>query len=729
MVLVGPFIVLLGVGLAAIQLVPLYRLSEVAARGQGLSYASASDFAMAGHDLVTALLPFFFRGPDGQWWSLWFQWETTLYVGIAPLALAAFAIAFTRRAEVGFFVAIAVVGLLLALGDNSPLKLFSVVWHSPGLGFLRAPGRFALFVVLAGALLSGFGLDHLARLGDGPRRRLAHVAALCLVPAVVGLLIGMTGFRLWLTSDPAQALAMVQDHYVSLPHDPGSPVDPAVALRGLQESLDILSPDTLWAGLLWIGTALLLVWSLGGRQVPRHAPLLLVAIAAVDLLVFAMSFHHVAPVDVLTRPSPLAQYLRTQPGDFRVLSSGSAPAGMEPDRLLSLQISDASGYSSLAPQRVAEYLKRANSNDGKLLDLLGVRYLLSSQVPGTPTTAGGVRYDRGHPIRLGASEPDGTSASFGAGSELRATEIRWVGYLINARHLPQGTQVGTLRVVHSGGIVELPLRAGIEIADNGLELPLTAPARHAPTSIAYTEPLRTADGTESHTLGYLATAQLPERLAISDISIAYTHPDGALYVLGIGTLDANGTVRQLARSQPGSTPGGEVVFADPSGSIVERASPMERAFLVSQARWLPGEAILDTLAGSDFDPRREVLLEGAPFDLAADAEPLPGSVETLHRSDRQVELATTSTGPAILVLTDRNAPGWRATIDGTDTPIATADYLFRAVPVPAGEHRVVFRYEPQELAVGAAISLVSLLFAASVLIATVGLPRVRRHGL
>ena len=48
MVLVGPFIVLLGVGLAAIQLVPLYRLSEVAARGQGLSYASASDFAMAG---------------------------------------------------------------------------------------------------------------------------------------------------------------------------------------------------------------------------------------------------------------------------------------------------------------------------------------------------------------------------------------------------------------------------------------------------------------------------------------------------------------------------------------------------------------------------------------------------------------------------------------------------------------------------------------------------------
>ena len=65
---------------------------------------------------------------------------------------------------------------------------------------------------------------------------------------------------------------------------------------------------------------LLLVWSLGGRQVPRHAPLLLVAIAAVDLLVFAMSFHHVAPVDYLTRPSPLAQYLVAQPGDFRVLS-------------------------------------------------------------------------------------------------------------------------------------------------------------------------------------------------------------------------------------------------------------------------------------------------------------------------------------------------------------------------------------------------------------------------
>jgi len=53
-------------------------------------------------------------------------------------------------------------------------------------------------------------------------------------------------------------------------------------------------------------------------------------------------------------------------------------------------------------------------------------------------------------------------------------------------------------------------------------------------------------------------------------------------------------------------------------------------------------------------------------------------------------------------------PGWTAEVDGQ--PVATHPHLdtFLAADVPAGSHRLVFRYEPIEVRIGAWISLVSL---------------------
>jgi hypothetical protein len=194
---------------------------------------------------------------------------------------------------------------------------------------------------------------------------------------------------------------------------------------------------------------------------------------------------------------------------------------------------------------VAEYLKRAGTTESSCSIFQG----RSAERAGRSGRGRvrRVRYDREHPIQLGAAQPYGTSVSFTVDEGVRTTEIRWIGYLINGRHLPQETQVGTLRIVHARGVIELPLRAGVEIADNGLELPLATPAQHAPTRVAFTEPMRTAEGAESRTLGYFATAPLPEPLSVSNVSVTFTHADAALYVLGIGVVDPAGTVRQLSR--------------------------------------------------------------------------------------------------------------------------------------------------------------------------------------
>ena len=53
------------------------------------------------------------------------------------------------------------------------------------------------------------------------------------------------------------------------------------------------------------------------------------------------------------------------------------------------------------------------------------------------------------------------------------------------------------------------------------------------------------------------------------------------------------------------------------------------------------------------------------------------------------------------------ADGWNAYLDGNKVPYLRANYVLRAMPVPAGNHKIEFRFEPTEYAVGNAVSLAS----------------------
>jgi hypothetical protein len=109
------------------------------------------------------VFPFVFRTQDTHQWGLWTHWESYLYVGLAPLVLAIVALVCIRRRQVLGWGVLGLVGLMLALGQYSPLNLHYWVWLLPGMSGLRAPGRFTLIAVLAAAMLAAHGLTWLQR--------------------------------------------------------------------------------------------------------------------------------------------------------------------------------------------------------------------------------------------------------------------------------------------------------------------------------------------------------------------------------------------------------------------------------------------------------------------------------------------------------------------------------------------------------------------------------------
>jgi uncharacterized membrane protein YfhO len=67
-----------------------------------------------------------------------------------------------------------------------------------------------------------------------------------------------------------------------------------------------------------------------------------------------------------------------------------------------------------------------------------------------------------------------------------------------------------------------------------------------------------------------------------------------------------------------------------------------------------------------------------------------------------------------LVLNDLDYPGWTATLDGQSVPVQTTNYALRGVCIPAGQHEIVFSFQPAILRWGAALTglAVFLLFLA-----------------
>jgi hypothetical protein len=137
---------------------------------------------------------------------------------------------------------------------------------------------------------------------------------------------------------------------------------------------------------------------------------------------------------------------------------------------------------------------------------------------------------------------------------------------------------------------------------------------------------------------------------------------------------------------------------------------LPRAFLVYNAEVVHDSTqSLDRVTSSGFDFRTRVVLEETPPGWRDSPPPSTPATAIITRYEpNQVSVAVATEVPGILVVSDTYDRGWKATIEGRATRVYVANHAFRAVAVPAGIHRIDFRYRPLGFSVGAAISLLSL---------------------
>jgi len=146
--------------------------------------------------------------------------------------------------------------------------------------------------------------------------------------------------------------------------------------------------------------------------------------------------------------------------------------------------------------------------------------------------------------------------------------------------------------------------------------------------------------------------------------------------------------------------------------IYENREVLPRAYMVQQARFVETEEdALTEMYSADFDPGKTVVIVGsARLGSLDDPSPEHSVVEVARYAPSEVEVDVDSTNGGFLVLSDRYYPGWKVFVDGKESPMYKANYVFRAVQLDKGRHRVSFSFGPYLFRLGLYISIVSVIF-------------------
>ena len=154
------------------------------------------------------------------------------------------------------------------------------------------------------------------------------------------------------------------------------------------------------------------------------------------------------------------------------------------------------------------------------------------------------------------------------------------------------------------------------------------------------------------------------------------------------------------------------------GRVADRAETLKQLLYQADEFWrMPGIPVRDPhrVAWVETDRPREV------DRLLSRAEPDPSETATVTLEEPQrVELTAVLRSPGLVVVSDIYYPGWTLTVDGHPAEILRTNRAMRGVALPAGTHRLVFRYDPLSFRLGIALSAAGLAALAALTALAIG---------
>lgn len=639
----------IGVGLAAVQLLPTLELSALSPRANGLTYREVVSFSLKPQWLPWALLPAYGQNLAARFGSAGFA-EYVAYIGFSGLLLGAWGARQAGRWRWPLLI-LALGGLALAVGAYNPLY-YLAYRLIPGWALFRAPARWLLLYTAGMAGLVALGADAL----QASRRPLAPWLALAAAAILVAELLAASSL---------------------LPHTKATAPEAVTSWRNAPAYLR--SEPGLWRFLSMSG----ITYDPGDQaELTSLFAGQLDAEAMYDLIVASKQKEIVAP---------------NLPLFWRLPSVDGYDGGVLPlARYVELQRLFVPDDQLVPDGRLREQLRRVPS--APLLDLVNARFIVTDKV--FDVWVDGVYYD----LQFSAELPAGAvwRQAWRVDQSFEATGLGVMSHLDGAAALPDGAPVATVRVKgYDGQQTDFVLRAGQDTAEGAWH---SGEANHPQARVGH--PWRDhADGQD-----YLTILTLTVPSQIAAIEVTGAADTGRFVLQAISLIDARSSASQ-ALITPGQGDFQRVHSGDVK--IYDKRDVLPRVYVVPAAHVIEAanaDAALAALRQPGFAPDQVVVLEtGRTAPAAAGQDGQEAGHALIERyAPEQVVISATLTAPGILVLSDANFPGWHATVDGAPARIEQANLLFRGLRLPPGMHRITFDYAPDSVRLGALITMATL---------------------
>lgn len=708
-------LLILGLGLAAIQLLPTAELAAQSTRVD-YSFADFTSYSLPFDHLLLLLFPFAFGGSHyygiADYFGQWNLTEMASYVGLLPLMLAAIGGGvFRRQRVIIFWLCAGVLALLLALGDQTPLA--GLIYHLPVLNKFRVPARHVIEMALAVSVLAGMGVAAILQ-------RVATKRLVLLVISLMAVLVCVGLFTLLTSSGIHEyALRLGVQHLDLRPW-----ANPAVAVPLL---------------IFLIAGAVLFYWHKTPTSILSRT--LLLSILVLDLASFGWfySWQEAAPSkDVLREPASARGYKDVLRANLQRMISVRGTRGardeLPPDLSRVWEIPNATNYSPLTLARTESLLNMQpdggipfslKENQDQGLNLAAVRYVYLPRDKNTEDAHGVTWQTENMDIWLGAGcdHPPADAVKFNLSDHFQATSVGIVTRLACSVAVKDDEEVARVLITGADGRVEThSLLAGRDTSEWSYDCRSIKPQmQHRRAAIFSTFAAKMyEESCEGHY--YLTTLKLEGAKEISQIEFQWRGHTGALTVEKVSLINElnknSDPVNPLAASNRWRLAG-----ETEDVRIYENLQALPRAWLAHEAITLKPEEILSAIKtsklpdGRAFDSAQMALVE-EPVSLSSQNTnaAATASAQITQLTEMTMEVQTTTQFPALLITSDTFYPGWHASLDGADVPLYRTDYALRGVRVPAGRHLVRFSFRPQSFYFGAATSAFAILILAGVLL-------------